>query len=147
MPVLPLIPKSADPKDYKIEEIQEMLFLPFVEIGKQLLEKGIVADPRAIDIGAIWGIGFPADKGGPMINGVAAFHGSFDRSRIGDIARDDVLFGNPDLEGIEDPSHFVRVANKESDRMPRRQVRPYSMRTREAGSACHHYSHEAMLPC
>ena len=64
--VLPLIPKSAEPKDYTIKEIRDMLFLPFVEIGKQLLEKGIVADPRAIDIGAIWGIGFPADKGGPM---------------------------------------------------------------------------------
>ena len=64
--VLPLIPTNAEPKDCTINELQDMLFLPFVEVGKALLEKGIVSDPRSIDTGAIWGIGFPADKGGPM---------------------------------------------------------------------------------
>jgi len=64
--VLPLIPANAEPKGYTINELQDMLFLPFVNVGKELLEKGIVSDPRSIDTGAIWGIGFPADKGGPM---------------------------------------------------------------------------------
>ena len=64
--VLPLIPVSSERKDYTADEIRDMLFRPFVEVGKQLLEKEIVTDPRSIDIGAIWGIGFPADKGGPM---------------------------------------------------------------------------------
>ncbi|MBW1704626.1 MAG: enoyl-CoA hydratase/isomerase family protein [Deltaproteobacteria bacterium] len=64
--VLPLIPAKAKPKDYTVNELRDMLFLPFVEVGKELLEKGIVTDPRSIDTGAIWGIGFPADKGGPM---------------------------------------------------------------------------------
>jgi 3-hydroxyacyl-CoA dehydrogenase len=54
------------PKDFSIPEIQGMLFSPFVAVGKELLEKGVVSDPRSIDIGAIWGMGFPADKGGPL---------------------------------------------------------------------------------
>jgi 3-hydroxyacyl-CoA dehydrogenase/enoyl-CoA hydratase/carnithine racemase len=64
--VLPLIPAKAEPRDCTLNELQDMLFLPFVEVGKKLLEKGIVSDPRSIDTGAIWGIGFPSDKGGPM---------------------------------------------------------------------------------
>jgi hypothetical protein len=49
-----------------MSELQKMLFTPFVEVGKDLLDRKIVDDPRSIDIGAIWGVGFPADKGGPM---------------------------------------------------------------------------------
>ncbi|MDY7038623.1 MAG: 3-hydroxyacyl-CoA dehydrogenase family protein, partial [Thermodesulfobacteriota bacterium] len=64
--VMPLIPIKDDKKEYTINEIQDMLYFPFVEVGKELLEKRIVNDPRLIDIGAIWGVGFPADKGGPM---------------------------------------------------------------------------------
>ena len=64
--VLPLIPVKGEIEDYTIEEIQKRLSFPFIEVGKELLEKGIVTDPRLIDIGAIWGVGFPADKGGPM---------------------------------------------------------------------------------
>ncbi len=64
--VLPLIPAKAGSKDIPLNELRDMLFLPFVEVGRELLEKGIVTDPRSIDTGAIWGIGFPADKGGPM---------------------------------------------------------------------------------
>lgn len=64
--VLPLIPAKTGSVDYTADELRDMLFLPFVEVGKELLEKGIVSDPRSIDTGAIWGIGFPADKGGPM---------------------------------------------------------------------------------
>ena len=64
--VLSLIPSSGKKKDYSVVQIQEMLFRPFVDIGKQLLEKKIVTEARFIDIGAIWGIGFPQDKGGPM---------------------------------------------------------------------------------
>jgi len=64
--VLPLIPIKGERKDLSISEIQDMLFFPFIEVGKELLEKGIVTDPRSIDIGAIWGVGFAADKGGPM---------------------------------------------------------------------------------
>lgn len=43
-----------------------MLYLPFVQVGRELLEKKVVTDPKFIDLGAVWGIGFPADKGGPL---------------------------------------------------------------------------------
>jgi len=64
--VLPLINPTGKKKEYSEAEIQEILFTPFVVTGNELLEKKIISDPRLIDIGAIWGIGFPADKGGPM---------------------------------------------------------------------------------
>lgn len=64
--VLPLINPDNKQKDYTVEQLQEMLFTPFVQVGNELLQKKVVADPRAIDIGAIWGVGFPSDKGGPM---------------------------------------------------------------------------------
>jgi 3-hydroxyacyl-CoA dehydrogenase len=48
------------------EEMQMKVFEDMVTIGKDLLKKGIVEDPRMIDIGMIWGTGFPPDKGGPM---------------------------------------------------------------------------------
>ncbi|HOI73267.1 MAG TPA: 3-hydroxyacyl-CoA dehydrogenase NAD-binding domain-containing protein [Syntrophales bacterium] len=63
---LPLVNPQGLKKEMTVESLQEMLFLPFVETGKELLEKGVVKGPRAVDIGAIWGIGFPADKGGPL---------------------------------------------------------------------------------
>jgi len=37
-----------------------------VRVGKDLLDRHVVVDPRMIDAGMIWGIGFPPDKGGPM---------------------------------------------------------------------------------
>lgn len=64
--VLPLINPDGKKKEYSEAQIQEMLFTPFVATGNDLLEKKIINDPRSIDIGAVWGIGFPADKGGPM---------------------------------------------------------------------------------
>jgi 3-hydroxyacyl-CoA dehydrogenase/enoyl-CoA hydratase/carnithine racemase len=64
--VLPLINPEGKSKDMDMNELQKVLFTPFVEVGKDLLDRKIVDDPRSIDIGAIWGVGFPADKGGPM---------------------------------------------------------------------------------
>jgi 3-hydroxyacyl-CoA dehydrogenase len=64
--VLPLIYPDNKQKEYSVAELQDMLFTPFVKTGYELLKKQVVSDPRSIDIGAIWGIGFPADKGGPM---------------------------------------------------------------------------------
>ena len=37
-----------------------------IKVGKDLLDRGIVNNPRMIDVGMIWGTGFPPDKGGPM---------------------------------------------------------------------------------
>ena len=63
---LPLINPDNKQKEYSVADLQEMLFTPFAKTGYELLQKKVVADPRSIDIGAIWGVGFPADKGGPM---------------------------------------------------------------------------------
>ena len=48
------------------EEMQAKVLEDMVRVGQDLLQKGIVEDPRMIDIGMIWGTGFPAEKGGPM---------------------------------------------------------------------------------
>lgn len=63
--VLPLIARK-DPKEATSEEIQTAALTAMVNVGKDLLDRRIVDDPRMIDVGMIWGIGFPPDKGGPM---------------------------------------------------------------------------------
>jgi 3-hydroxyacyl-CoA dehydrogenase/enoyl-CoA hydratase/carnithine racemase len=63
--VLPLIARR-EPCLYSEEEIQLGILTAMVEVGKDLLERKVVEDVRMIDVGMIWGIGFPADKGGPM---------------------------------------------------------------------------------
>ncbi|MBU1965370.1 MAG: enoyl-CoA hydratase/isomerase family protein [Proteobacteria bacterium] len=63
--VLPLIAKRP-PRERSEEEIQMGLLTAMVEVGKDILDRKIVDDVRMIDVGIIWGLGFPADKGGPM---------------------------------------------------------------------------------
>jgi 3-hydroxyacyl-CoA dehydrogenase len=46
--------------------MQRKVLTEMVTVGKDLLDREIVEDLRMIDIGMIWGTGFPADKGGPM---------------------------------------------------------------------------------
>ena len=62
---LPLIAKRAS-KERTEQEIQMGIFEDMVRNGKDLLDRHIVDDPRMIDLGVIWGAGFPADKGGVM---------------------------------------------------------------------------------
>jgi 3-hydroxyacyl-CoA dehydrogenase/enoyl-CoA hydratase/3-hydroxybutyryl-CoA epimerase len=63
--VLPLIAKRS-PHEAGEEEIQMGILTAMVRMGKDILDRKIVDDVRMIDVGMIWGIGFPADKGGPM---------------------------------------------------------------------------------
>jgi 3-hydroxyacyl-CoA dehydrogenase len=63
--VLSLI-SPKDKRGMTPEEMQMKVLTEMVTVGKDLLDKGIVDDPRMIDIGMIWGTGFPPDKGGPM---------------------------------------------------------------------------------
>ncbi len=63
--VLPLI-AARTPRPRTAEEIQNGILEDMVKVGKDLLDRGIVDDVRMIDVGMIWGVGFPADKGGPM---------------------------------------------------------------------------------
>ena len=57
-------------KDAKSElsrkQIEERLFLPMLVEATRILEEGLVRDPRDIDLGMIFGTGFPPFKGGPM---------------------------------------------------------------------------------
>ena len=52
--------------DMTAEEMQTRVLTDMVTVGKDLLDRRIVDDPRMIDIGMIWGTGFPSDRGGPM---------------------------------------------------------------------------------
>ncbi len=63
--VLPLIARK-ETKETTAEEIQTDALIAMVRVGKDLLDRHVVVDPRMIDAGMIWGIGFPPDKGGPM---------------------------------------------------------------------------------
>jgi 3-hydroxyacyl-CoA dehydrogenase len=63
--VTPLIAKRS-PREVSEEEIQLGLLTAMVQVGKDLFDRKIVDDVRLIDVGIIWGLGFPADKGGPM---------------------------------------------------------------------------------
>ena len=63
--VLPLIAKR-EPRERSAEDIQMGALEGMIKVGKDLLDRKIVNDPRMIDVGMIWGTGFPPDKGGPM---------------------------------------------------------------------------------
>lgn len=64
--VLPLIGCKGEPFDMPIEEIQQALYSQYVIKGKELVDIGIVDSPKLVDIGVIWGLGFPSEKGGPL---------------------------------------------------------------------------------
>ncbi len=64
--VLPLIAKAATTRERNDEQIQEGIMEAMLKVGKDLLDRKIVDDVRMIDVGMIWGVGFPPDKGGPM---------------------------------------------------------------------------------
>jgi len=63
---LPLIPGQNNQIKIPREEIQTKLFTAFVTEGDNLLQLKVIDSCEAVDMGAIWGLGFPSDKGGPM---------------------------------------------------------------------------------
>lgn len=63
--VLPLIVQKKTAA-LTSEEMQTKVLTDMVTVGKDLLDRGIVSDPRMVDIGMIWGTGFPPEKGGPL---------------------------------------------------------------------------------
>jgi 3-hydroxyacyl-CoA dehydrogenase len=67
--VLPLIANLGRSKEMTAEDIQMLLYGEFVKKGKELLDQGIVDSPKTIDVGMIWGIGFPPDEMG-RLNGI-----------------------------------------------------------------------------
>ena len=65
-PEVMLLIAKRTPRERSEEEIQMGLLTAMVQVGKDILDRRIVDDVRMIDVGIIWGLGFPADKGGPM---------------------------------------------------------------------------------
>lgn len=63
--VLSLI-ASRPRKERTDEEIQTGLLIAMVQVGKDLLDRKVIDDVRMIDVGMIWGTGFPPEMGGPM---------------------------------------------------------------------------------
>jgi len=63
--ILSLIARKGT-KELTEAQIQDGLLAAMVKTGKDLLDRKVVEDVRMIDVGMIWGVGFPADKGGPM---------------------------------------------------------------------------------
>lgn len=59
-----LKPLCAEPKKFSGTEITERLFLPMLLEATRVLEEGIVANARDVDLGLIFGIGFPPFQGG-----------------------------------------------------------------------------------
>lgn len=57
-------PLMREPKKYSRDEITARLFLPMVLEATRVLEEKIVRDVRDVDLGLIYGIGFPPFKGG-----------------------------------------------------------------------------------
>lgn len=57
---------KREPRDRTEEEMVSDVLTCMVTVGKRLLDEGIVDDVRMIDIGMIWGAGYPSDRGGPM---------------------------------------------------------------------------------
>jgi len=54
----------SQPREFSSEEITDRLFLPMLLEATRLIEDGIVSDVRDVDLGLIYGIGFPPFKGG-----------------------------------------------------------------------------------
>ncbi|MCA9262563.1 MAG: enoyl-CoA hydratase/isomerase family protein [Planctomycetales bacterium] len=61
-----LAPHRTAEKEFATRELIDRLFLPVVVEATRILEEHIVRDPRDIDLGMIFGTGFPPFRGGLM---------------------------------------------------------------------------------
>ena len=61
-----LAPYVRDQKQFTEEKLTARLFLPMLLEATRTLEDKVVRDPRDIDLGLIFGLGFPPFKGGLM---------------------------------------------------------------------------------
>ncbi|GIW94915.1 MAG: fatty acid oxidation complex subunit alpha [Pirellulaceae bacterium] len=59
-----LAPYRKEVKQYSREQLQQRLFLPMLLEATRVLEEQKVRDVRDVDLGLIFGIGFPAFRGG-----------------------------------------------------------------------------------
>lgn len=62
----PLLADDAEENDFNASDLKWRLFLPMLVEATRVLEDGLVRDVRDIDLGLIFGIGYPPFKGGIM---------------------------------------------------------------------------------
>ena len=61
-----MIAEQAEPKEFDKDTIIQRMMLPMVIEAIRCLEDGIVASPAELDMGLIYGIGFPPYLGGAL---------------------------------------------------------------------------------
>ena len=57
---------KPNPTELSRKQLEERLFLPMLNEATRILQEELVRDPRDVDLGMIFGTGFPPFKGGPM---------------------------------------------------------------------------------
>jgi 3-hydroxyacyl-CoA dehydrogenase/enoyl-CoA hydratase/3-hydroxybutyryl-CoA epimerase/3-hydroxyacyl-CoA dehydrogenase/enoyl-CoA hydratase/3-hydroxybutyryl-CoA epimerase/enoyl-CoA isomerase len=55
---------SREKRELSEDELTSRLFLPMLLEATRVLESGVACNPRDVDLGLIFGLGFPAFKGG-----------------------------------------------------------------------------------
>jgi 3-hydroxyacyl-CoA dehydrogenase/enoyl-CoA hydratase/3-hydroxybutyryl-CoA epimerase/3-hydroxyacyl-CoA dehydrogenase/enoyl-CoA hydratase/3-hydroxybutyryl-CoA epimerase/enoyl-CoA isomerase len=59
-----LAERVRDKKAWTAEKLQDRMFLPMILEATRILEEALVRDARDVDLGLIFGIGFPPFRGG-----------------------------------------------------------------------------------
>jgi 3-hydroxyacyl-CoA dehydrogenase/enoyl-CoA hydratase/3-hydroxybutyryl-CoA epimerase/3-hydroxyacyl-CoA dehydrogenase/enoyl-CoA hydratase/3-hydroxybutyryl-CoA epimerase/enoyl-CoA isomerase len=59
-----LAERVREKRQWSTEQLQDRMFLPMILEATRILEEGLVRDARDVDLGLIFGVGFPPFKGG-----------------------------------------------------------------------------------